>query len=495
MDLSFLAVHPLYCTQLTRIVAGRPWRILSLVPAVLESRTPIMFNRRLSFRTMCAVLSALMLAAVSLASQEKLPDAPSPQNNAPVPQLSVPSSGAPDTQGDSSSAANPQPDANTRPVEAADTGQPNPQAPPPGSQQIKTIPPGQAAQTPGSGVDQLYKLTVAVNFVSVPVTVKDHDGHLVAGLLQKDFSILEDGMPQKIAFFTSDPFPLSTALVIDVGLPETMLKKVSQTYSALTGAFGPFDNTAVYTYGNSVNKQSDFGSAQRLQIALNRIRDMQGVTPGPVQLGGPLGSGPTTNGKPVDPGRLQVNTPSRPASVLNDAILMAAQDLSHQSRQTRKIIFVVSNGREYGSRASYEQVLKVLLTNNIAVYAIGVDSAALPVYRELGKVHIPTQGYTDILPKYANATGGDVLNEMSREAIESAYQQITLQARNQYTLGYNTAQNPSSRYREIEVRVKRPGLLVSAKHGYYPLPPQRQPQPPQAAQQNPPGTQPAPSPQ
>ena len=130
---------------------------------------------------------------------------------------------------------------------------------------------------------------------------------------------------------------------------------------------------------------------------------------------GRFGSGPTNNGKPVDPGRLQVNTPSRPSSVLNDAILMAAQDLSHQSRESRKIIFVVSNGREYGSRASYEQVLKVLLTQNIAVYAIGVDSAALPGYRELGKLHIPTQGYTDILPKYANATGGDVLNEMSRE--------------------------------------------------------------------------------
>ncbi len=453
-----------------------------------------MFNRRLSYWTLCAAVSALIFAASSLRSQEKLPDAPIPQNNAPVPQVSVPTPGASDTGGDSSSAANPEANPNTRAAEPGDTGQQNPQPPPPGSQEIKTIPPGQAATGPGSGVDELFKLRVNVNFVSVPVTVKDHDGHLVAGLLQKDFSILEDGVPQKITFFTSDPFPLSTALVIDVGLPETTLKKVSQTYSALTGAFGPFDNTAVFTYGNSVTKQSDFGNGQRLQIALQRIRDITGETPGPVQLGGPLGSGPTNNGKPVDPGRLQVNTPSRPSSVLNDAILTAAQDLSHQSRESRKIIFVVSNGREYGSRASYEQVLKVLLTQNIAVYAIGVDSAALPGYRELGKLHIPTQGYTDILPKYANATGGDVLNELSRESIESAYQQITLQARNQYTLGYNTTQSPSSKYRDIEVRVKRPGLLVTAKHGYYPLPPPRD-KPESAAQQNPPGAPQNPNPQ
>jgi VWFA-related protein len=433
-----------------------------------------MFNRRLSYWTFSATLCAVLIAAVCGRAQEKLPDAPAPQNNAPLPNITTPAPGTPGDQGESSSAANPQPDANTRSGQGAGTGQQNPQAPPPGADQIKTVPRGQAPQTPGSGVDELYTLSRTVNFVSVPVTVKDKDGQLVAGLLQKDFSIYEDGVPQQIKFFTSDPFPLSTALVIDLDLPETALKKVSQTYSALTGAFGPFDNTAVYTYGNSVTKQSDFGNGQRLQLALNRIRDIQGSTPGPVQLGGPFGSGPTNNGKPVDPGRLQVNTPSRPSAVLNDAILMAAQDLAHQSRESRKIIFVISNGREYGSRASYEQVLKVLLTNNIAVYAIGVDSAALPGYRELGKLHIPTQGYTDILPKYANATGGDVLNEMSREAIESAYQQITLQARNQYTLGYNTQQSPSSKYRDIEVRVKRPGLAVTAKHGYYPLPPQRQ---------------------
>ena len=41
------------------------------------------------------------------------------------------------------------------------------------------------------------------------------------------------------------------------------LKKVAQTYSALDGSFGPFDKAAVFTYGNSVNKQSDFGNDQR----------------------------------------------------------------------------------------------------------------------------------------------------------------------------------------------------------------------------------------
>jgi VWFA-related protein len=341
------------------------------------------------------------------------------------------------------------------------------------------MPPGQAAG-PGNDFDELFKLEVNVNFISVPVTVKDHDGKLIDGLLAQDFSIYEDNAKQTITFFTSDTFPLSAAMVIDLGISDTTLKKVSQTYSALDGSFGPFDKVAVFTYGNTVGKQADFGNPQRLQLALQRIRDLQGQTPGVPQVGGPFGSGPTTNGKPVDPGQLPLTnqTSPRTSHVLNDAILTAATDLAHQPRTTRKIIFVLSNGYEYGSRASYAQVLKVLLTNNIALYAIDVEPPVIPGMSKLEKLHIPLQGYTDILPKYANATGGDVLDSISRETIEAAYQSITSQARNQYTLGYTTPQRASSSYRDIEVRVKRPGLLVTAKHGYYPLPPQKEAPPP-----------------
>jgi VWFA-related protein len=331
----------------------------------------------------------------------------------------------------------------------------------------------------------MFSLVKNVSFVSVPVTVKDNEGTLVNGLLQKDFSVLEDGAQQRLTFFTSDPFPLSAAVVIDQGIPNATLQKVNQTFSALDGSFGPFDEVAVFTYGNTVNQRSDFGNTQRLSIALNRIKDDRGQNPGVPLVGGPFGSGPSTNSKPPV-GTNPVLLPTKESHVLNDAILMAAQTLARRPRENRKIIFVISDGQELGSRASYQQVLKVLLTDEITVYAIGVGGAAMPLYKQVEKARIPGFGYSNILPRYANATGGDVLDEMSKEAIESAYQRITMEARNQYTLGYNTAQKPSSTYREIEVRVKRPGLQVYAKHGYYPLPPQRaeaQPTPTEPAQQ------------
>jgi VWFA-related protein len=437
-----------------------------------------MLNVRVSLWIRRALCGVLLITAANFAfsQNQKLPDAPTPQNNAPAPTVTAPPETSPDDQGSSTSKGNPEQPSNTR-----QTGQqPQPQSPgsnppPPGSREVKTVPAGSVA--PGSNAqDQLLTLSVQVNFITVPVTVKDSEGKLVDGLLQNDFSVYENGAKQQIRFFTSDPLPLSAAVVIDLNLPEIALKKINRTYSALGGAFGPFDDVALFTYGNSVSKQQDFGSVQRLDLALNRVRDIPGQNSNVQTVGGPFGSGPTNNGIPVDPGRLPVQTPTRESYVLNDAILTAAQELAHRPRENRKIIFVISDGKEYGSRANYAQVLKVLLTNQVAVYAVGVDSAAMPVVNTVSKVRIPGFGYSDILPKYANATGGDVLNEFSKDSIESAYQRITLEARNQYTLGYNTPQTASSTYRDIEVRVKRPGVNVYAKHGYYPLPPQRAPE-------------------
>jgi VWFA-related protein len=185
---------------------------------------------------------------------------------------------------------------------------------------------------------------------------------------------------------------------------------------------------------------------------------------------------PTINGRPIDPGAPITNRNGarqnvRVSRVLNDAVLAAALDLSRRPRDRRKILFVISDGRESGSLASYAEVLKVLLTRQIAVYGIGVDSAAMPGFSQLEKIHIPGTTYGNILPKYANATGGQIFDEFTQNAIEQTYARVTEEARNQYTIGYATRATPSSSHRSIEVRVDRPGLKVFAKEGYYPLPP------------------------
>src|SRR5258708_25067808 len=150
------------------------------------------------------------------------------------------------------------------------------------------------------------------------------------------------------------------------------------------------------------------GKPERLTLALNERKLVRGRNNGPPVLGGPLGpGGPTVNGAPVGgPVLAPVNTPPREAHVLNDAILRAALDLSKRDRTRRKVILVISDGQELGSQASYSDVLKVLQTRNIEVKGVVVGGGALPIFRQIGKLHLKGQGYFDLLPKYTSATGG-----------------------------------------------------------------------------------------
>src|SRR5690242_6476275 len=154
--------------------------------------------------------------------QQNIPDAPSASRPAPTFPGGKPS---PSAQPGTAPPA-PVPPITT-PVE-----QPPANTPPP-HPEITTVPAGSVPDTSSSSRDQLYTYTTNVNFVVVPVTVKDDSGHLVPGLLSKDFSVYENGVKQTVKFFTADPFPLSAAVIIDTGVPNVAFRKVKESLTAL----------------------------------------------------------------------------------------------------------------------------------------------------------------------------------------------------------------------------------------------------------------------
>jgi len=404
-------------------------------------------------------------------SQQDIPDAPSAvQPPPPKPTIPVPPPSS--SRGEQQQAA----PAENPPQQTNQNNEPAPPMPP-----VQTVPPGTYPRNQVNGSETLYKVVVPVNFVLVPVMVKDSDGRRVEGLTPKDFTVLENGKKQNLTFFTSDPFALSVAIVLETGMPDVTLQKVNQTFGALAGSFSPYDEFALYTYSGTVSQVLDFTrNSERLTAALNQIKLVRGGHNGPVVLNDPFSVGPTVNGVPVGgPPIAPVQTPTREAHVLNDAILRAAIDLGKRERTRRKVIFVISTGRELGSTASYRDVLRLLEGRDIQVKAVVVDTGALPVYKEIEKIRLIRQGYSDILPKYTAATGGgQVFTELSRNSIERAYADIASEARNQYTLGYQTRATASTAYRSIEVLVDRRGLKIAAKDGYYPAPAPRAPPPP-----------------
>jgi VWFA-related protein len=392
----------------------------------------------------------LALAALPLVAQE-VPDAPKPK---PTPEAT----------GQFPEGAPPAPK-NTRPEQPAAQPSATPE-----QQKPATRP--DVVETNREA--PLFK--ISVNFVQVPVIVKDKSGRLVPGLGPNDFTVYEDGVPQRLRFFTSDPFPLSAAVVVDTDLPSGTMKKINESLPALIGAFTEFDEVAIYRYGHTVQQIAGFAGAISVSTStLNKVK-RPGRESGPPMMGGPM-SGPSINGHPADPSvpNAGMPTPVQQSYVLNDAIMRAAQDLSKRDRTRRRIIFVVSDGRELGSTANYEEVKKLLLANNIAVYALGVDTAAIPIYDRLNRIRVPGFGYGNILPKYVSDTAGEMFAEFDRQSIEQSYPRIMDVARNQYTLGYTTRATAASGFRSIEVKVHRANLNVLAKAGYYPLPPQAKP--------------------
>lgn len=405
------------------------------------------------------------LSAQSTAQQQGIPDAPKAQTTLPVggvtpgigttPDDSDAAQSTSDTEGPGTSLPA------SKPVQNSE--EPAPELP------IK----GQGAEA--------FTLHVQTNFVQIPFIVKDSKGRLVPGLTWRDVRVYENGLRQKMAIFTVDPFPLSVALVIDQSMTYDNMTKVNNALEALQGAFASFDEIAVFTYNNGPRMQTNFTGAQsaRLGAVLDRSK-AAGREPMYYDTSGPMGQNINLNNGAmanIDPntnathGRSMSGIQNVPRDVhtLNDAILAAGQALSKVPAGRRRIIYVISDGKEYGSQATYKEVVKFLQTNKIAVYGTLVGDSSLPVVGYLDHIHLPLTMRDNILPAYATATGGSLEAEFRQRGIEKSFQAIAEEARDQYTVGYYTHEPfIDGKYRTIEIKVMRPNLTVIAKKGYYP---------------------------
>jgi VWFA-related protein len=266
------------------------------------------------------------------------------------------------------------------------------------------------------------------------------------------------------------------------------LEKINDSLAALQGAFSPYDEVAVFTYNNGVTKQTDFTAAQSARLGVILERSKGTGREANLSGGGPLEQTTVINNMAVDPNTNHgvtgnmIATPPREYHTLLDAIFAAAQETSTAARGRRRVVYVVSDGKEYGSKVKEKELIKYLQTNKIEVYATLVGDSAIPGMGFLDHIHLPLSMRDDALPRIAAVTGGQVDPEFRPKGIETSFARLTEEVRTQYTVGYYTHASPfDERFRKIDVRVLRPDLTVIAEDGYYPSASDNRPAQPVAA--------------
>jgi len=396
--------------------------------------------------------------------QQAIPDGPRPQVTLPTANSISPGMGTtPTSNGDPAPAS---PDDNV-PSKL------------PSSQQTQVKPEEPEPEVPASGKGpDAFTIRVQTNFVEVPFTVKDKKGNLVAGIKPREVRVYENNVRQQLSLFTVDPWPLSVALVIDQSLTFDNMTKVNNSLAALRGAFAAYDEIAVFTYNNGPQMRTDFTGAQSDRLAFT-LETSKATGREPLQvLGGPMAATNNINNQNFDPNTAPVRNnrgielnPPKEMHTLNDAILEAAHSLTRTGKGRRRVIYVISDGKEYGSKAKFKDVVQYLQTNKIAIYGTLVGDSSLPVIGFLDGIHLPLTMRDNILPAYAKATGGSFDAEFRQKGIEESFAKIAEEVRTQYTLGYYSHEPfIDGKYRPIEVKVLRPDLTVLAKRGYYPTP-------------------------
>jgi Ca-activated chloride channel homolog len=280
-----------------------------------------------------------------------------------------------------------------------------------------------AQQTPQTSTDDDDDVVrISTDLVILNITVVDGAGKYVHGLRSSDFKLFEDGQEQKIASFSAEETPFAAAVLLDTS--ESMGTRISMARAAairFLDGLRTEDVVAVYHFNSKVEQVQDFSFSHDLADMAFGLR-------------------------------------SKGMTVLNDAVLRAAEDLSRREEKRRAIV-VLSDGGDTRSSASMEKALASALAANATIFTVDMSSQALsPVDRLRGA------GTLRIL---ANKSGGRYIETPGGEALREAFTGIVQELGKQYTIAYRPSNRArDGRWRAVEVRLQGANLKARTRQGY-----------------------------
>jgi VWFA-related protein len=283
-------------------------------------------------------------------------------------------------------------------------------------------------------------IKVEVNLVNVLCTVRAKNNALIGNLEKSDFHLFEDGKEQEIKYFTRETdLPLTIGLLVDVSgsqerLIDTERRASSQFFRSV---LRPKDLAFLISFGkDSELLQDSTSSPKLLEDGLKELRlsaPVGGLGPGPV---------PTQQ--------------NQAGTVLWDAVYLAANERL-KNEAGRKVIVVITDGVDVGSRETREQAIREAQLADTVVYSVYYAD-----YSMFGG------GGEGDLKKLSEETGGRVLKVDRKHTLDDIYKEIQDEMRSQYALAY-TPSNPQKdgTYRKLEFKMSNKEYKVQARKGYY----------------------------
>jgi VWFA-related protein len=327
-----------------------------------------------------------------------------------------------------------------------------------------------------------------VNVVNVLATVRGKDGKIVRDLTRGDFTLLEDGRPQAIRYFTQQSdLPLIVGLLVDTSRSERRRLGAEReaTRAFLEKVLRPEkDKAFLIHFDHDVELLEDVTSSrERLVKALEQIesaephlrRQPDNYTGGQTWPGGgggwPGGRGRGGGGRPGGgAGRSE-----HMGTAFYDAVYLASDEI--MKKQTgRKALILLTDGEDTSSKISLAEAISSCDRADTLAYSIRIaDDESAPMRgfgghggRGRGASYERPDG-KKILKQISHSTGGAYFEVSKKNSVDQIYTQIDEELRNQYSLGYSSDRPAvDAGFRKIALTVDKKGLLVQSRDGYYP---------------------------
>ncbi len=282
---------------------------------------------------------------------------------------------------------------------------------------------------------------VKVNLVNVSFSVRDSRGALVENLTKDDFEVLEDAVPQKIAFFSrSSDVPLTLGLIVDAsGSQDHFSKRHKHDLEVfLQDMLGPKDRTFMLCFGNHLRLVSDFTqSSGQILVGLNHFEHGDRHFP---ELG------------PKESRDL--------GTAFYDSIFYSViEKLANENG--RRALLIFSDGEDNSSSHDMMTAIETAQSANVTLFPIRYTE------KEHGKLTARNKYGISVMDRLAKETGGTAFDAEVVDP-QTYFHQIGEELRSSYDLAYYPS-NPikDDSFRKIVIRPRRDGLTVRTKTGYF----------------------------